>query len=85
MDQALIKIGLPVKCRKCRKGGHVKPHDYDGWYKSKVLRMQSNKWFCPKHAKIGDKMDQHFYERSITPEPEPSVEDETEELYKLLD
>lgn len=88
MDQALEKIGLPVKCRKCRKAGNVIPRtDYGGWYKSKILRMRPNKWFCPEHAQIGSDMDDNFYMRYATPEPKPIVQTEetVEDLYKLLD
>lgn len=84
MDQALIQVGLPVKCRKCLTPGRVKPSsDYDGWYR---LRISRKEWFCPEHAKIGKDMDQRFYEKYKTPEPavDPDKED-IEELYKLLD
>ena len=83
MEPALIAVGLPVKCRKCGKKGFVKPRtDYGGWYKSRLLRRTTRKWFCPEHAEKGEKMDKNFYERYKTPEPVESTE---EELYKLLD
>lgn len=85
MEEALIKIGLPVKCRKCRKEGRVRPHNYGGWYKSKLLRMKSDKWFCPEHAKIGEDMDNRFYERYRTPDPQSKSTESLDELYKILD
>lgn len=86
MEAALEQVGLPVKCRKCRKKGFVKPRtDYGGWYKSKLLRFKPNRWFCPKHYEIGRKMDNHFYENYRTPDPEPEPENVEDELYKLLD
>jgi len=82
----LIKVGLPVKCRKCGEKGFVRPRsDYGGWYRSKMLRLTRNKWFCPEHYEIGRKMDNRFYENYKTPDPEPEPEDTTEALYKLLD
>jgi hypothetical protein len=86
MDEYLIQVGLPVKCRKCRTEGRVKPAtDYSGWYKSRVLRMRLNKWFCPEHAEIGKNMDDHFYQRYATPAPVDTPETTVDELYKLLD
>jgi len=88
MDEALLKVGLPVKCRKCRLEGRVKPHNYGGWYKCTIFpRSVTNKWFCPGHYDIANDMEDRFYQMSITPEPEPIVETEetVEDLYKLLD
>lgn len=87
MEYALLKVGLPVKCRKCRVKGFVKPHDYQGWYKSRLLRMKPNKWFCPEHFEVGKAMDDRFYKEYDTPAPEPIeiVEGTTEALYALID
>lgn len=86
MEEALIKVGLPVKCAKCKKEGRVRPKDYGGWYKSRLFRLRPKKrWFCPEHHDIGKRMDEHFYDISQTPQPDTTVEDSTEELYKLLD
>lgn len=89
MEEALIHIGLPVKCRKCKKRGFVKPNtDYGGWYKSKFYRLQRLKWYCPKHYEIGRKVDNQFYENYKTPDPYPKqakIENTVDELYKLLD
>lgn len=91
MDEALIQVGLPVKCRKCRKEGRVKPlfvdPDHGGWYKSKLLRSTPNRWFCPEHYEIGREMDNHFYENYKTPDPYPEqkqVEATVDELYELI-
>lgn len=92
MEEVLVRVGLPVKCRKCKKKGFVKPNtDYGGWYKSKFYRLQHLKWYCPKHYEIGRKVDNQFYENYKTPDPnseevpQAKVEATTEELYKLLD
>lgn len=90
MDQALIQVGLPVKCRKCLAPGFVKPNsDYGGWYKSKMFRMfPRNRWYCPEHYEIGRSVDNKFYENYKTPDPypeKPKVEATVEDLYKLLD
>lgn len=88
MEEALIHIGLPVKCRCCDNRGFVKPcSDYGGWYKSKFYRLKRLKWFCPEHYEIGRDVDNKFYENYKTPDPYnakdvPSIE---EELYALLD
>lgn len=84
-EAALIEVGLPVKCRKCKKKGVVKPNNYGGWYKCKIFGRSPNKWFCPEHYDIANDMEDRFYQMSVTPEPEPSKEDEIEELYNLLD
>ena len=89
MDQAIIKVGLPVTCRKCKVKGFVKPHtDYGGWYKSKIFRLQRLRWFCPDHYEDGRRIDNHFYENYKTPDPYPeevAQEKATEDLYALLD
>lgn len=89
MDQALIQIGLPIKCAygDCDIKGFVKPHsDYAGWYKSKMFRkLYHQRWFCPGHYQMGREMDNKFYENYKTPDPEPDVTDTVDELYKLLD
>jgi len=87
MDEALIQIGLPVKCiyADCQAKGFVKPKtDYDGWYKAKLYRRKRKRWFCPEHKLEGVDLDKKFYEDYKTPEPE--VKENTEaELYKLLE
>lgn len=88
MDQALAKIGLPVKCAfgDCRTRGFVKPHNYAGWYKIKMFRFNIHKrWFCPEHYEDGRRIDNEFYRNYLTPDPYPEEKDPTEELYKLLD
>ena len=89
LDEVLIQVGLPVKCRKCRTGGFIKPmSDYGGWYKSKIFRFKRLKWYCPEHYEIGRHIDNQFYENYKTPDPYKEnevVQDTTDELYKLLD
>lgn len=82
METALAKIGLPVKCRKCREPGLVKPAtDYGGWYKSKLFRSPHLRWYCPEHYEIGKAVDERFKTIGITAEPDTTEE----ELYALLD
>lgn len=92
MEEALLQVGLPVKCAygDCETTGFVKPLCVDpkrgGWYKSRMFRFRIGKrWFCPKHAKKAKEMEDKFYEKYRTPAPEPKAEDTVEELYKLLD
>lgn len=94
MDQALIQVGLPVRCAfgDCGTTGHVKPAFVDpkhgGWYKSKFFRFRPRKmWYCPKHYEKGREIDNRFYENYKTPDPYPEQETEAtvDELYKLLD
>lgn len=94
MDQALIQVGLPVKCAygDCPATGHVKPAFVDpkhgGWYKSKFFRLRPRKrWYCPEHYEEGRATDNRFYENYKTPDPypEPEVENSLDELYKLID
>lgn len=92
MEQALIQVGLPVKCAwgDCETTGFVKPKcvdpEHGGWYKSKLFRF-SHTWYCPKHYEKGREIDNKFYENYKTPDPYPEQEAEAtiEELYKLLD
>lgn len=90
MDQAIIQVGLPVKCAygDCKATGFVKPaSDYGGWYKSRLFRFRiSKRWFCPKHAQKGKDIDKKFYEMTKTPAPAAEPAKETvEDLYALLD
>lgn len=92
MEEALIQVGLPVKCRKCLKEGRVKPAFVDpthgGWYKSKMFRTKRLRWYCPEHYELGREEDNRFYENYKTPDPYPedaTVAQTEEELYKLLD
>ncbi len=88
MEQALIQVGLPVKCAHgdCSATGFVKPKEHDGWYKSKFFRFRPTKrWYCPEHYKEGRAIDNEFYENYKTPGPEPEPENVEKELYKLLD
>lgn len=94
MEEALLQVGLPVKCDwgDCGATGFVKPKcvdpEHGGWYKSKMFRFNRKKrWFCPDHYENGRGFDNKFYDNYRTPEPytekvTPSV---SEELYKLLD
>lgn len=85
MEEYILRVGLPVKCRKCGAKGDVIPRtDYGGWYKSKMLR-KSNKWFCPEHYQVAKDMDDRFYKLSKTPEVKIVPMDTVDELYKLLD
>lgn len=86
MEEALIRYGLPVKCRKCKKKGVVKPAtDYNGWYKSKLFR-KSNRWFCPEHYNVGKQADDNFYVRISQPVViEENDESDLEKFYKLID
>ncbi|MES1987272.1 MAG: hypothetical protein V4440_04440 [Pseudomonadota bacterium] len=80
MDQALIQVGLPVKCdwADCGTTGFVKAgSDHGGWHRHTLKR-----WYCPKHAKKAAEQYKAFQDKYATPEPEVSTE---EELYKLLD
>lgn len=93
MDQALIQVGLPVKCGwgDCETTGFVKPKCVDpshgGWYKSKLFRLKKKRWFCPEHYEEGRVIDNKFYENYKTPDPYPEeqVEQTVDELYALLD
>lgn len=93
MEEAIIQVGLAVKCNygDCGTVGRVKPKDYNGWYKCKMLRMRWKKqWFCPEHYEQGREIDNRFYENYKTPHPYTDQELESrkqteEELYKLLD
>jgi len=90
MDQALIKVGLPVQCAygDCMTTGFVKPGaDHGGWYKSKLFRFKRKRWFCPKHYEKGREIDNKFYENYKTPDPYPEKETDTtlDDLYKALD
>lgn len=81
MEEAIIKVGLPVKCAKCHTRGFVRPHtDYGGWIRWKRLRAISI-WYCPAHAdavgRIEDRANGHQAAK-----PELTAE---EQLYKLLD
>ena len=82
-----MQIGLPVKCRKCKTPGQVKPKNYGGWYKSKMFRFKRLKWYCPEHYELGREVDNKFYENYKTPDPYPAekFEDTVDKLYKLLD
>ena len=87
MEEALIQVGLPVKCiyADCQTRGFVKPGtDYDGWYKAELYRRRRKRWFCPKHHNNGKEIDDRFYKKYET--PIPKVKETTEdELYKLLE
>lgn len=93
MDEAIRQVGLPVKCSygDCGTTGYVKPHNYGGWYKCKMLRKRWKKsWYCPAHYEAGREIDNRFYQNYRTPDPyteeEAKVKLSTEEeLYKLLD
>lgn len=96
MDQALIQVGLPVKCRwgECDATDFIKPRFVDpihkGWYKSKMYRYKNKHWYCPEHYEKGREVDNHFYENYKTPDPYPDggtedPEETVDELYKLLD
>lgn len=82
MDEVLVKVGLPVKCRKCRVRGFIKPgSDYGGWFKSKLFTRPHLRWYCPEHAEIGKAVDARFNTMGITALPDTTEE----ELYALLD
>lgn len=94
MEEALIQVGLPVRCAygDCGVTGHVKPKFVDethgGWYKSKFFRLRPRKrWFCPEHYEQGREIDNRFYENWKTPDPytEKDTDNIEEELYALLD
>lgn len=84
MDQALIQVGLPVKCcwADCETKGFVKPWtNYGGW-----ARRLRRKWYCPDHAKQAKQFYDNIVESYKTPDPAPEPAKETvEELYALLD
>ena len=95
IDNALLRVGLPVRCGfgDCGATGFVKPKCVDpkhaGWYKSKLFRRTSKKrWYCPEHYEEGRAIDNRFYENYKTPDPYPEpkqVEETVDELYKLID
>lgn len=83
MDEALIQVGLPVKCvwGDCNTKGFVKPWtDYGGWG-----RRSRTKWYCPAHAKKAQELYDDITERYKTPDPGLIPADTEAELYKLLD
>jgi len=81
MEEAIIKVGLPVKCAKCHTRGFVRPHtDYGGWTRLKRLRAISI-WYCPDDADAAVRTEQRANSYQ-SPKSELSTEDE---LYKLLD
>lgn len=87
MDAALLQVGLPVRCRKCRVRGFVRPQtDYGGWWRLKLLRGRSI-WYCPEHALDGREGEQAIIDRYPDKKAEPVVDTATteEELYALLD
>lgn len=88
MDQALIKIGLPVKCHTCEQRGYIKPGtNYGGWYKYKPLRKPII-WYCPTEAEKIRQYRKGIEDRYATPAPSPQAVAQAsteEELYKLLD
>lgn len=82
MEETLIQVGLPVRCRKCRERGFIKAgSDYNGWFKSKIFKQPHLRWYCPDHAKIGKAVDDRFNTVGITAAPDTTEE----ELYALLD
>lgn len=92
MEEALIQVGLPVKCRMCETRGFVKPKfmdpEHGGWYKSRMFRTKRLRWYCPEHYENGRAEDNKFYENYKTPDPYPEEVAQaktTEELYALLD
>lgn len=86
VEEALKRVGLPVKCHVCKTRGFIKPNtDYGGWYKLKVLRSPS-KWYCPEEAKAVKQSRHDFDARYNTPEEKiDTTEQAKDELYKLLD
>lgn len=74
LEQAILKVGLPIKCSACDKTHKVKPNtDYDGWGR------RFKQWYCPEHKDWGKR-----YE-SFTPPEEVSVEDVRSDLDDLLE
>lgn len=88
MDETLLQVGLPVKCRKCDTKGFVKPDKkYGGWYKSRLFRTKRLRWYCPEHHDIGKSVDDKFF-KTVDNQPREEVDQQAsveEELYKLLD
>lgn len=83
MEEAIIQIGLPVKCAwgDCETTGFVKPgSDHGGW-----LRRSFIKWYCPDHAKEAKEMYDRIAEKYRTPELVQASDNAEEELYKLLE
>lgn len=87
MEEAIERVGLPVKCRTCGKKGRVKPRtDYGGWFRWKLITRTL--WYCPTHGMLGMHRKEVLESTYVTPEPDPepvSVESDLDELYKLLD
>jgi len=49
MEEVILRVGLPVKCRLCDTKGRVIPRtDYGGWARRKTVVRTS--WYCPDHA-----------------------------------
>lgn len=82
MDEALIKIGLPVTCSSCGDKAFVKPNtDYNGWY---CRRLGSRRrWYCPKDSVHLKRMIESMNEAHVAPPARP--EETIEDLYRLLD
>lgn len=83
MDQALLQVGLPVKCSwgDCGIKAFVKAGtDHDGW-----TRRWRKKWYCPEHSKKAQQKYDAFVEQYKNLELESKTETTEEELYKLLD
>lgn len=79
MDNALIQVGLPVKCSwgDCEATGFVKPAtDYGGW-----SRHWRRKWYCPEHTAEAKLMYDKSLERYKTPGP---AKNELQDLMDLI-
>lgn len=86
MDEALLQVGLPVKCKRCGVKGSVKPRtDYNGWFRWRLMRGAS-RWYCPEHAPLGvvAKQNMEVAMRAVQ-EPEQEELSSEEALYALLD
>lgn len=82
MDQALIQVGLPVKCdwADCKTKGFVKPDGkYGGW-----VKRWHKRWYCPKHAKKAQEHYDAVLARYETPAPEPTPQNDLQNLMDAI-
>ncbi|HPR10626.1 MAG TPA: hypothetical protein PLJ04_03530 [Candidatus Saccharibacteria bacterium] len=84
VEEAIKKIGLPVRCHICKERGFIKPQtNLGGWYRARLFRSKWT-WYCPKDYP-GD-IDEKIRSRYATPvKQEDEMATVEEQLYKLLD
>lgn len=81
MEEALIQIGLPVRCHQCGESGYVKPGtDWGGWARWKSLRGTCI-WYCPDHADAAQRLSNPVLGSTAS---EPKQDTELDELMDLI-